>query len=167
MNRRGQSETDLVVVIIVLFIIALLAVVSVKLMGGINTGLQAQSGVIGASAATASSNANSGLASGFDQGMVIALGLLYIGLFISSRNIAVEPMWFFLNIFLLLIALTLAAIFGNAFDKATNNAQFVTERAAMPAMTFVAGHLLEFSIGALAIILIGLFAKPGGVTESG
>lgn len=166
MNKLGQSEGDMTVFIIIIFFILLIGFIIVKVFGGINTGLQSQSNTIGTAAATASSNANSGFCNGFNSAAVVAIVLLYIGLFITSRYIGVNPMFFFINLFLIIVALGLAAIFGNVFDTATNNANFVVERACMPAATYVGSRLLEFGIGALAIILIGLFAKPGGGSET-
>lgn len=162
MTKKGQSALDLVVFLVILFVIALLGIIVVKVWGGINTGLQAKSSDIGTAAATASSDSNTGFQRGFDMSMSIAIGIMYIGLFITSRYIGTDPMWFFINIFLLIIALSLAAILGNVYDTATNNASFVTERAAMPGMVFIASHFLEFAIGAFAMILLGLFAKPSG-----
>lgn len=162
MNKKGQSALDLVVFLVVLFVIAFLGIIVAKVWGGINTGLQAKSSDIGAAAATASSDANTGFQRGFDMAMAIGIGLMYIGLFITSRYIGTDPMWFFINIIFLVLALSFAAILGNVYDTATNNATFVTERAAMPAMVFIASHMLEFAIGAFAMILLGLFAKPSG-----
>lgn len=162
MNTKGQSGYDLVIFIVVIFFIAMLGLIFVKMYGGINTGMQSQAAVIGSTAATASDDANTGLTNGFDTALILAIGLMYIGLFISSRYIGTHPMWLFINVFFLVIALGLAAVLGNAYDLGSNNPQFVTERAAMPGATFIADNLLLFGIGALAMICIGLFAKPGG-----
>lgn len=167
MVKRGQAESDLVVFLAVIFIVAILGLVFVKGFGGINTGFQAVNSTIGAPAAQASSQASSGFSAGFNAAMVVAIGIMYIGLFITSRQIGTEPMWFFINVFLLVLALGLAAILANAWDQGTNNPNFVVERAAMPAMVFIGNNLLLFGIGAFAIILIGLFAKPNTGSDSG
>lgn len=163
MNNKAQTEGDLAVFIIIIFFIILIGFIVVKVFGGVNTGLQNQN--IGTVPAQASSDANTGFCNGFNSGVVVAIVFLYIGLFITSRYVGSNPMFLFINIFLLVIALGLAALFGNVFDAATNNPNFVTERACMPAAVFVGNRLLEFAIGAVAIILIGLFAKPGGQSE--
>lgn len=157
---KGQVEFDLIVYIAVIFTILLFAFIMVKISGNINSGLQGTT--INADAKAASSAASNGIANGFNTGIVVAIAILYIGLFITTRQIGTNPMFFFINLFLLIIALGLCAVLGNAFDTATNNPNFVTERAAMPAVVFVGNHLLEFGIGAFAIIMIGLFAKPEG-----
>lgn len=160
-RKKGQAVADLTVFLVILFVIAILAYVTVKVFGGVNDGLQNSDGV-DALAATASDDSYNGFAQGFDSAMVVALGIMYIGLFITSRNIGTEPLWFALNIFLLLTALTLALVLGNALDAGTNTTDFLTERAAMPGMVYVGNHFLEFAIGAAAVMLIGLFAKPDG-----
>jgi hypothetical protein len=167
MFKRGQSESDLVVFIAVIFIVLIIGVVVVKSFGGINTGLQAHSADIGVNAVTASTNAFVGFSAGFNAAAVIAIGIMYIGLFITSRYIGTEPMWFFINVFLLVLALGVAMLLANAWDAATNNPSFVTERASMPALVFIGNNLLLFGIGAAAVILVGLFAKPFGGDGSG
>ena len=167
-GKKGSSETDLVVFLVVIFCVAIIGIVVVKTFGGVNTGLQSQSATIGATAATASGNAFTGFSDGFNAAMVVAIAIMYIGLFVTSRNIGTEPLWFFVNVFLLVIGLVLAALMANAWDAATNNPSFLTERAAMPAMVYIGNNLLLFGIGAVAVILVGLFAKPnGGGSDSG
>lgn len=158
-NKRGQAVSDLTVFLVILFVIAILGYIVVKVFGGVDTGIQT-SPDIPAEAQLASSDSYNGFSRGFDSAMVVALGIMYMGLFVTSRNIGTEPMWFVLNIFLLMTALVLALVLGNALDQGTNTTDFLTERAAMPGMVFVGNHFLEFAIGAAAIMMIGLFAKP-------
>lgn len=131
-----------------------------KVWGSINDGIQATN--IDATSKAASSSAASTFPSGFDIAIVVALGLGYIGLFITTRNIQTNPMFFFINIFFLVLVLGFAAIFSNVFE-ATNTNDFAVTRAAMPGTVFVMGHLLEFAVLAVVIIIVGLFAKPGEV----
>jgi hypothetical protein len=85
---------------------------------------------------------------------------MYMGLFITSRNIGTDPIWFVLNVLLIMVALVLAVVLGNTLEQGFNTTQFVTERASMPALVYVGSHWLGFAIGAVAVIMIGLFAKP-------
>lgn len=162
MNRRGQSESDLAIFAVIIFIIMILGVVVLKSWNGIDAGMQSKASIIGSTAATASSDAATGFGGGFNGAVIVAIGIMYMGLFVSSRHISTHPALFFINVVLVVASLSLSAIFANVFDQGTNTANFVTERAAMPALVFVGNNLLYFGIGALAMILLGLFAKPGG-----
>lgn len=159
-NSKGQIAGDYVVALGIIFAILLIGFIFVKINGAINSGFQSQSSSIGNNASQASSNANTGLQRGFNVGIIVAVAFSYMGLFITSRLIGTNPMFFFINLFFLIIVLGIAAILGNVFNEATNNDNFVTERAAMPAATFIGEHLLLFGIGAFAIIAIGYFSKP-------
>ncbi len=158
-NKRGQSATDLAIIVIVIFFIAFLGLIFAKIFDGINGGFQASN--IDATSKASFATSTSNFISGWDIAIVVALGFAYMGLFFTTREIPVNPMYFFINLFFIVLALLFGAIMSNAFDM-TNTADFVTERAAMPATVFIMGHLLEFAVLAAVIIMIGLFAKPSG-----
>jgi hypothetical protein len=156
-HTKGQSALDLIVVVLVLFVIAFLGVLASKIWSSIDSGIQGTN--IDATSKAASAGVATNMPSGFDIGIVVALGIAYIGLFITSRSIQTNPMFFFINVFFIMLALGFGAIMSNVFE-ATNTNDFALTRAAMPGTVFIMGHLLEFAILAVVIILIGLFAKP-------
>lgn len=159
--RRGQTGPDLLTVFLVLATIAFLGLLAAKVWSDFNT--QAQNiDSLPAASKTASASIATNLPAGLDIGIVVALGILSIGLFITSRFIGTHPVFFWFNVFLLLFVLGVGALTSNVFDQATNTASFVTERAAMPATVWIMGHLLEVGIAEMAIILLGYFAKPEG-----
>jgi hypothetical protein len=158
---KGQAGLDIVTFIVIIFFLALLSLIAVKIWNGMNSNFQGNPALPAASQAAAATTATN-LPAGLDVAIVVALGLLYIGLFVTTSRIGTDPMFFFINVCLIVVVLGMGAIFGNVYDQGTNTADFVVERASMPASVYIASHLLEFSIGAAAIILIGLFAKPGG-----
>jgi len=159
-GRRGQAVSDLSVFLIILFVIAVLAYIVVKVFGGVNDGFQGNADIIPDDAETASSDAYDGFSNGFNAAVVVALGVMYMGLFITSRKIGTEPIWFVINVFLLMAALILAVVLGNSLEQGFNTTEFVTERANMAALVYVGNHWLGFAIGAVAVIIVGLFAKP-------
>lgn len=156
MNKKGE---DIPTFVVVLFFIMIFALVLLKMWGGINTGFQANANVP-TLAKTATTDANTGFSNGFNDGIVVAIGILYMTLFITARLSSAEPMFFFINIVFLIIALIVAAVLGNVYEAGTNTNEFAVERAEVPAIVFVSQHILEFAIGAVAIILIGLYARP-------
>jgi len=161
-SKKGQSGEDIIILVVMIFFIALFGLLMVLVWNHIDTGIQATG--IDATAKAASSSVNTNLPSGFDIAIVIALALGYMGLFITSANIPVNPIYFFLNLFFIILSLGFGAIMSNVFD-ATNTNDFALSRASMPATVFVLGHLLEFTVLAAIIVLIGLFAKPFGGGE--
>lgn len=160
--KKGQAVSDLAVFLIILFVIALIAFIVVKVFGGVNDGFSSNSNLISIQAEEAASDSYNGFSSGFDSAYVVALGIMYIGLFITSRKIGTEPFWFVLNLFLIIAALLLAVVLGEGLEQGFNTTDFVNERADMPSIVYVNDNWLGFAIGAAAITLMGLFAKPEG-----
>lgn len=158
--NKGQAGLDVLSFVVILFFIAVLGLIAVKIWNGMDTTFQATD-ALPAESKTASSQAALNIPAGIDFGIVVGLGLLYIGLYITTRNIGTNPEFFFINVCLILLVLGFSAILANAFDG-TNISEFAIERASMPALVYIGSHLLEFSIGAIGIVLIGLFGKPGG-----
>lgn len=158
--RKGQAGLDIVTFMVIIFFLALLSLIAVKVWNGMNSNFQGNAALPAASQTAAAQTATN-LPAGLDTAIVVAIAILYIGLFITTYRIGSDPMFFFINICLIIVVLGMAAIFGNAYDQGTNTADFVVERAQMPASVFITTHLLEFSIGAGAIVLIGLFSKGG------
>lgn len=159
--KRGQSGTDLIIAVVVIFVVALIGILGSFLWGSIDSGFQSQlTGSANAQALAASTNTNTNMASGWNIALIVGLCVTYIGLFITTRYIETNPMFFFINVFVLLFCFIFAAILSNVFDTATNRTEFVVQRAAQPAAVFVMNNLLAFAIIAGVIILIGLFAKP-------
>jgi hypothetical protein len=157
---RGQSGLDLVLFVVIIFVCLILGFVVLKMWNGINTGIQNNSAIVGNATAQGSADIGTGIAHGFNNGIVVGVFIIYIGLFITARYIGTEPMFFIVNICLLIFALAFAAVYANVFAGFTNSLEFVNETASLPAAVFIGEHLLLFGIGAFAIILIGLFAKP-------
>lgn len=157
-SRKGQTGIDIVTFIVVMFFLILLGFLAVTIWLRIDNNIQVADGLPAVSK-TASSVAADRIPAGVDFAIIVALGLLYMGLYITTKRIGSNPMFFFINVILIILVLGIAAIFGNVMEG-TNTAELVTERAAVPGLIFVANHLLEFAIGAMAIILIGLFSKP-------
>jgi len=158
---KGQAGLDMLTVIVVLFFLLLLGIIGVKVWNGMNAQFQGNSALPAASQ-TASATVTTNFPAGLDTAIIVSLGLLYIGLFITSQRIGTNPMFFFINVCLLVLVLGFTAILSNAYQSAVNIPQFATEVASMPASVFIGSHLLEFAIGGMAIALIGYFAKPGG-----
>lgn len=160
--KRAQLGTDaILIVIVIFFLLAMLSFFAVKMFSAINTNVQATD-AINAEAKAASANVNTKMPTALDVGFLVGLGILAILLFITSSLIGTNPVWFFINVFIILLLIGGAAIFSNLFSEGTNNATFVNERASMPGMTFVMDNLLLVIIVFVAIGFIGYFAKPFG-----
>ena len=159
-SKLGQAGLDVLSFVVILFFISVLSLIAVKIWNGLDNTFQSTTS-LPAESKTASSTAASNIPEGLDFGIVVGLGLLYIGLYVTTRNIGTDPNFFFINVCLLILVLGFSAILSNTYEG-TNISEFTIERASMPASVYIGSHLLEFSIGAVAIVLIGLFAKPGG-----
>lgn len=154
-NRRGIA--DVLTIGIVLFVIGFLGIITYKIVGGINTEVQASD--VNTESKSAYNNFSNNYADSFDEGMILALSFSYIITLIFAYKVNTDPGYFFISLFVLVILIGTTAIFGQMFELGTNNPDFVNERAAMPYLTFIVTHTFLLSIAAGSLLFIVLFSK--------
>lgn len=158
-NRKGQ--VDVLTVAIIIFVIGILAMLSFKFLGGINTAYQADVGLSN-STKNVVGTYTANYATAMDQGILIAVGICFMLTLILAYRIDTNPGYFFITLFILLILLGITAIFGQVFDQGTNTNDFATERAAMPGLVFVASNIFGISLAMFVLISIVIYAKVTG-----
>jgi hypothetical protein len=160
-NKRGV--VDVLTVALVLFVIAFVTILVLKILGAFTAELQNTDAV--PESKTAATDSTAAFANGFDQAIVAALALSYIVLLILANQVGTNSGWFFLALIILLILLGVVAILSQVFDAVTNNNDFVTERAAMPATVWIMDNLLILSIIGGVLLLFALYSgKDNGGT---
>ena len=155
--RRGQ--VDILTMAIVIFVIALIGLLTFLFTNGFSSALQNVDNTSTSSLSkTQLSTYNTNLYSGLDQGLVIALGLIFVLTLVFAARINTNPGFFFIFFFLLVIVLATVSFLPQLFD-ATNTVQFAAARAALPMSTFVASNLFQIAGAMGVLVLLVLFAK--------
>jgi hypothetical protein len=133
-----------------------------KVIGGMNTVFQSNQTGVNSSSQTFFANFVTKWGSSFDEGIALALGLCYIITLTTAYNIQTNPGYFWISLFFMFLILGIIAIFGQIFDLGTNNYQFITERASMPATTFIVTNGFAIGVAGALLLLMVLFAKVFG-----
>jgi hypothetical protein len=154
-NKKGIGDT--LTIAVVLFVIGLLGILTYKIVGGMNTEIQASD--IDNTSKTSFNGFSSNYANSFDQGIILALAFSYILTLIFAYRINTDIGYFFISFFVLIIIIGITFIFGQVFELGTNNPDFVNERAAMPYLTFIVTNTGKLSLVAGFLLFIVLFAK--------
>ncbi|MEM3154807.1 MAG: hypothetical protein QW165_04575 [Candidatus Woesearchaeota archaeon] len=95
----------------------------------------------------------------FDNLFLFTFVILIIGSIVSSFLIDTHPIFFFINIFLLLCVFFVLIALANTYDDIMQDSEFATFAISFPYTTWVMTHLLPLGIVIGFIILISLFMK--------
>jgi hypothetical protein len=87
---------------------------------------------------------------------IVAMAIIAIA---SSFWIKTHPIFFFVSIFMLIISIILAAMFGNIFSKAAENDLLSVSVAEYTIIPFVMAHLPTIILLIGALLLVILYAK--------
>lgn len=101
--------------------------------------------------------ANSGMLS-FDNIIIFAIVMLSLGSIILAFLIKTHPVFFFIAIFLLVFALTMAGIVGRTMDALTDNAQISATASQFPKMMLVLDNFPTFIFVLGLLIMISMYA---------
>lgn len=158
LSRKGQ--VDILTTGLVLFVIALVCLLGFKVVNTISTSYSAMDNTTApASTKSTITNYSSSLGSGFDQGIVIAMGFIFVLTLIFASQINTNPGFFWIFLFILILVLATTAILAQVFEQGTNTADFATERAAMPMVTWVGTNIFGISAAMAVLLLVVIFAK--------
>jgi len=96
------------------------------------------------------------------RGYLLFFGILIIGIIASSFLIRVHPVFIFIYIITLSVAIFVAVYLANSYELIVSNTQLsaLAENYAM--MTFVMQHIIKILVGVGAISLIIIFGKLFG-----
>lgn len=153
----SKGQIDVLTIGLVLFVIAFVGIIFITIMQAINTGVQS-SGLVNASL-TVSQDYTTNAASGWDQGIVVALAMSYILTLVFAFRINTNPGYFFIFLFVLIIVLGVISILPQVFDQATSTGAFSTARISMPMTTWVGQNIFLISIALTVFLIVALFAK--------
>lgn len=165
-QTKKADPTDVILLLVMLFFLVIGLVVAIYA----NTKIQniISTTVLNQSAAYSSINQSfesvNGL--GVQRAFTFIFGLLLIGIIVSSFLIRVHPVFIFLYIIMLAIAIFVSIFLANAYALLIDNPEFSTISEKYQMMTWVMQHivLILIVVGALSMIII--FGKIGGGTNN-
>jgi len=100
------------------------------------------------------------------NGFGIMMGLLIIGILVSSFLVRIHPAFLFLYIIILAFTMFTAVFLGNMYDKLTDVDELSSIAENQPIINYFMEHivLITLAIGALSMIIVfaKIFSTPGG-----
>jgi len=103
-----------------------------------------------------------------DNGFILIIAFLIIGIIISSFLIRIHPVWLFLYIIFLGVGIFLGVFLGNAYQKITEVTMLSDAVANMPKTVWMMKNSLKMILATGAMSMIVIFSKilgKGGYVE--
>jgi hypothetical protein len=165
--RKRADPTDIILFLVLIFFLA----ISFVIVGFANSKIQN----LISNTALNSSEAYSSINSSFDninnlgmqRGFVLLFGLLVIGILISSFLIRVHPVFIFIYIITLAVAIFVAIYLANSYALVQDNPHFAELSSNNTMITWVMQNIVKILIGVGALSMIIIFGKVGGGSGGG
>ena len=149
---------DAIMVLIVLFIVAVCAVVGQIIMSEVNTDVQDDTTINNQSKVLLQQQADD-YPTLMDNMFIFVLILFWILVIIASFFIDSHPIFFILAIIVLAAVLFISAVVSNTYVELSEEAEFSTAAAHFTKTLWVFNHLVETILVIAASILIALYGK--------
>jgi len=162
MNKKG-SLLDLVWIVLFLFFFAFSIILGYKIAHEVNTKAQTMSG-IDAQGKTAINNLEGYYPSIMNNGFVFfAIGIAIVT-FILAALVRVHPVFIPLYLIGLAVVITISAVFSNAYEAVSTNAELSALAANMTMVSYIMTYL-PFIVGILGTILMVVMYKTWSAEE--
>ena len=162
MLKRKGDPTDMILLLVMVFFLVVSFVVAIYTNEKVHD--------IISTTALNQSDAYSSIDSAFttineftvQRGFLLFFGILIIGILVSSYMIRVHPIFMFIYIITLIVAIFVAMYLGNAYELVVSNGQLATIADNYAMMTWVMEHITLILLGVGALSMIIIFGKIGG-----
>lgn len=155
MNKNG-SLLDSFQIILVLFAFAIITIISLYVLDRFEEGTTE---MFDSDVATYAISQGQATLLNFDNLFVFILIGLLIATMVGAYFIQTNPIIFWVSLLLLLVFLTVAAIFTNVFEEITATPELASTAANFEIINLVMGHLPLTLLVIFSAISIALFAK--------
>lgn len=161
LNKRADPS-DIVLLIVLVFFLAISFVVVLFVNSKIKETID--------TTALNESEAYSSITSSFatineltvQRGFVLFFGLLVIGIFVSSFMIKVHPVFIFIYIFTLAMAIFVSVYLANTYEMVVANGQLASIASNYAMVTWVMQNIVKILLGVGALSMIIIFSKIAG-----
>lgn len=160
-NKKGQAIFDLVVLIIVVFVFAVVALFGGYIYNELNDEIQADTD-FSTEAKASSQSVNDGYAVWFDNAIFFTIILLWIGLLITSFMIDTHPIFFIITVIFMIFVFIVGMSVSNAYDDIVSDSDLSGYSSNFPKTTFIFNNFLVVLIFIGLSTAAALYAKSGG-----
>lgn len=157
-SKKANAAVDLMVGFLAIFIFIIVTIFVYKIFDNLNTNIQADTGFDTATKVQLQNTYNK-FPSWADGIFVFALGMIWVGLIISSFYISTHPIFFVISIVLVTIVFIVGMLLSNTYEDIANSDDLSAYSENLPTTNWIMGHLLEIMIAMGATVLIALYAK--------
>jgi len=141
MNYRRGTIIDSVFYVVIVFAVAILAIIGYKVFSAVNDHIQGLDTIPDVGKEVSQSFANKYVTI-FDYGFLMVLVFLFLATVVAGALVDTHPFLFFLSSFLTLIVIVLAAIFANTFDEFRNQSAISSYASQFVIIPFVFEHFV-------------------------
>jgi len=162
MLKRKGDPTDMILLLVMVFFLVISFVIALYANGKVHEVISTT--VLNQSDAYSSIDAAFTTVNEFtvQRGFLLFFGILIIGILVSSFMIRVHPVFMFIYIITLIVAIFVAMYLGNAYELVVSNGQLATIADNYAMMTWVMEHITLILLGVGALSMIIIFGKIGG-----
>lgn len=157
-NRKGNIVLDSLLVIIVLFVLAIVSVMTYRSFSAVNDIIQNDTNLV-QEARDQIGDLEDKFPSLFDGIFIMSFGLLWILVIASSLTVDTHPMFFVLILILLVGILFTGAVFSNAYQSITGNTDIAAFASSFPMTNQILENFVTVIIGISFSIGISLYLK--------
>ncbi len=166
MTTKKGDPTDIVLFLVMIFFLAVSLVVALfantKIKEVIDTTVLNETAAY-SHIETSFSNVNDYVV---QRGFVLIFAILIIGILVSSFLIRVHPIFIFIYIITLAVAIFVAVFLANTYEALVLTDEFAAFSANYAMITFIMQHIVKILIGVGALSMIIIFGKIGGGGEN-
>jgi len=162
MLRKKGDPTDMILLLVMVFFLVVSFAVALYANGKVHEIISTT--VLNESAAYSSIDSAFTTINEFtvQRGFLLFFGILIIGILVSSFMVRVHPVFLFIYIITLIVAIFVAIYLGNAYELVVSNGQLATIAENYAMMTWVMEHITLILLGVGALSMIIIFGKVGG-----
>lgn len=160
LNKKA-SLIDVVFIGVFLLLLSITILYSYKMQKSIESGLLIQNEIsTNNDSKEIINNMSKNYVSQWDYIFIFVLVFLWLGALISGFLIETHPIWFVINIILLLIVLFISMILGNIYETIASDSELATTSVLFPMMNWLMTHFILVFLVMSVTIILSIFAKP-------
>jgi hypothetical protein len=157
-NKKGNVISDVILLVVVLFIISLTVFISFKFMDDMNEEIQSDSDMNNVSKES-SQESTTRFPLLFDGLILTVLILIWILLIVASFNIDAHPIFFAVMIILFIFVIVITIDLSNSFEEITEDEELVEYKVDFPITVWIFNNLIKIVIAFGATIMLVLYGK--------
>lgn len=165
-QKKGDIVSDPIVVFIVILFMGITAFVGLKMLNGYSNTI-ISSEPANSTFTNVTSTVQSGAGSGINDGILLAIGLLFVVGLVLASQISVDPRWIWLGIVFGLVVMWGLWQARDTFSNSVSSTSFAQERAQAPqaynALSGIGYLVILFFILLFAVVYSRISGSSGGV----